>query len=113
MNVRQPSLFDQPVRRRPRKHTSQSQRDGLADVQKRAPTQDRKVLETLQFTGRLTRHELADITGLPLASVCRSVASLIANAKAREPVANGAVIRREGTLRNLVEAIAKPLERAG
>jgi predicted transcriptional regulator len=61
------------------------------------------VLDALRGCGPLTRHELADVTGLPLSSVCGRVNELIKAGEAQELVEDGRRVRRDG--RHIVTAV--------
>ena len=109
----QPTLFDPPtaVRRRRRHRTADTSTDGLLAAADRAPRQRQRVLDTLRAWGSMTRHELADATGLPLSSVCGRVNELMKSGAVREQVVAGRRIRKDG--RHVVQATFETQRRAG
>jgi predicted transcriptional regulator len=99
------------VKRR-RHRTADTSTDGLLAVADRAPRQRQRVLDTLRAWGPMTRHELADATGLPLSSVCGRVNELMKSGAVREQIVAGRRIRKDG--RYVIEAAFQTMnQRAG
>jgi hypothetical protein len=112
---RQPTFFDpvpqKPVRRR-RHKTASTSSDAYADLQSRLAKQERIVLETVRALGRATRHQVAEVTGYPLSSVCGRVHTLVKSGDLREVVEHGRKLTWDG--RHVVEAVIQhTLQRAG
>jgi hypothetical protein len=98
----QPTLWDPPVKRK-RHRTASTSSAGLDRVRPVRSTQQQTVLDTLRGHGCLTRHEIAAVTQLPLASVCGRVNELLATGEIREVIENGRKLVRNG--RHVVEAV--------
>lgn len=100
--MKEPTLFDEPVPiKRPRRHTSSTQSDGYDRVQPYTKTQRGIILAALRAYGRMTRHEIAAVTGIALSSVCGRVAELMQSKEVREPVEGGRHVKKDG--RRIIE----------
>lgn len=108
----QPTLFDAPKPARRRRHrTADTSTDGLLAVADRAPRQRETVLQTMRAWGPMTRHELAEATGLPLSSVCGRVNELMKSGAVKERIVAGRKVRKDG--RYVIEAAFQTQRRAG
>jgi len=100
----QPTLWDPPAAPRRKRHkTASTSSAGLDRVRPVRSTQQQTVLDTLRGYGRLTRHEIAAVTQLPLSSVCGRVNELLSTGEVREVIEDGKRIVRNG--RHVVEAV--------
>jgi hypothetical protein len=112
-----PSLFDPPAPvpvKRKRHRTATTSVDAYHDAREsgRLHRSERICLEVLRALGRLTRHQIADTTGLPLSSVCGRVHSLISKGEVREVEVDGKRLVTNG--RHVLEAvITQTMRRAG
>jgi hypothetical protein len=109
----QPNLWDPPAapRKRRRHRTATTSSDALDRVRPVRPRVRQIVLDTVRGYGPMTRHEIADATGISLQSVCGRVAELMSSGEIREQVVAGRKIVRDG--RHVLVATITQTQRAG